>query len=124
MVEFLAALNLTPHGLVILLVTMLLVGLAGIIGRQHEKTVQRTPFSLRVWASDWVNIATPFLNFFTAVVLLSIRDSLAPMFGVAIVNPAGFEQFFAVVLAVGGPMAFDRVLKMVAAWTNGNPGDR
>lgn len=114
-------LNCTWSGLLYLLLTLFVVNATKILGRQHEKNVVRTPFSWRVWFSDWVNWFTLLVNLVSSVLLLGIRESLAPALGLSVVDHDTFELFFAVIVGIVGQVLWVRLLTMVAAIANGSP---
>lgn len=114
-------LHVTASGLWFLLGTQFVVSITKVIGRQHRKEVARTPFDLGMWARDWVNWATIAVNLVSAVLLLGIRESLAPVFGLSIEDADAFEKFFAVIVGTTGHLLWARVLTITAAYTNGNP---
>jgi len=119
MSTFLGYLNMTYGGLIVLGLTLFVIEWTAILGRQHQKDVARTKFSLWKWLGDWVNWMTLLANLATAIVLISIREGLVEFGGLKVEDKEHFELFFAAVVGIVGQVLWRRLLSIAAALANG-----
>ena len=117
--NFLSLINVTWGGVIILLLTLFVIEATGVIGRQHEKNITRTPFSWASYFGDWVNWLSIVVNLATSLILIGIREGIVEFGGLKVDNEVHFELFFAAVVGVVGQTLWKKFLSIAAAFATG-----
>lgn len=112
-------LGITPLDVVVMMLAMLVIELMRVLGRAHERTKQRLPFTMAFYFSDWVNWLSLVVSVFTGLLLLIIRDGAVDAMGLAVRNAETFGLFWAAAVGSCGQSIWKMCLRIVAAWVNG-----